>query len=162
MLWLLFKWGLAALLVIVAAAALFAKNEFHVETVIAAPPEKIWSILVDTQRYPKWNPVFIGVDDSYEQNRDIVNTLRFPDDSDVAMKATVKALVTNRELRQKGGVPGFLTFDHRWLLEPLEGGKRFIQHEIDRGLWMWFWNSDWIEPAYSKILDALAERASKQ
>ena len=44
MLWQLLKWGMARLLVVVAVAALFTIKEFHVETVIAAPPEKVWSI----------------------------------------------------------------------------------------------------------------------
>lgn len=32
-----------------------------------------------------------------------------------------------------------------------------IQHEVDRGIGPWFWNSDWIEPAYTATSEALAE-----
>lgn len=162
MLWTLLKWAVPVLLVVVAAAAVFTKKTFHVETVIAAPPAKVWSILVDTRKYSEWNPVFIAVDGSYAQGQTVINTVRFPDGSDVKMGATVKAFDVRTELRQTGGLPGFLTFDHQWLLEEVEGGTRVIQHEVDRGLWLWFWNSDWIEPAYSKVLEALAKRATKE
>lgn len=158
MLWTTFKWGVPLLLAVVAAAAVFTKKTFHVETVIAARPENVWAVLVDTSRYGEWNPVFIAVDGAYAEGETITNTVRFPDGSDVDMAATIKTLSDERELRQTGGVPGFLTFDHQWLLEPTEGGTRVVQHEVDRGIWLWFWNSDWIEPAYERVLEALAKR----
>ena len=151
-------WSLSLLIVILAAAALLTKKTFHVEAVDPAPPEAIWAVLVDTDGYPAWNPVFVAVDGAYVDGGTVINTVRFPDGSDVVMTATVKALVAEQEIRQTGGMPGILTFDHRWLLEPVEGGTRVVQHEIDRGIGLWFWNSDWIEPAYSDVLDALAER----
>ena len=161
MVWTIAKWAGLLLIAVTAAAAVFTKKTFHVETVISAPPETVWSILVDTDRYPDWNPVFVAVDGDYRKGGTVTNTVRFPDGSDVNMKATVEKLVEGREVRQSGGIPGFLTFEHQWLLEPVEGGTRVIQHEVDRGFWLWFWNSDWIEPAYSKVLDALSKRANE-
>lgn len=162
MLWKSLKWGLPLLLVILGAVAVLTQETFHVEAVVPAPPEAVWAVLMDTNRYPEWNPVFVAVDGSYAEGEKVTNTVRFPDGSDVEMTATVKALITDRELRQSGGTPGVLTFDHQWLLEPVEGGTRVVQHEVDRGLGVWLWNSDWIEPAYSGVLDALAERVVGQ
>ncbi len=161
MIWTVLKWGVLPLLLIVAAAALFTKKSFHVETIIAAPPEAIWAILVDTESYSEWNPVFVGIDGKYRENEAVKNSVRFPDGSIVEMQATVQTLTENRELRQSGGMPGLLTFDHQWLLEPVEGGTRVVQQETDRGLWLWFWNSDWIEPAYQSVLAALDQRAKQ-
>ena len=162
MLWKIVKWGVPLLFAIVAAAAVLTKKTFHVETVVAAPPEAVWAVLTDTRRYSDWNPVFVAVDGAYAEGQTVTNTVRFPDGSDVEMAATVKTVSDREELRQTGGIPGFLTFDHQWLLEPVEGGTRVVQHEVDRGLWLWFWNSDWIEPAYSDVLDALAKRVAAQ
>ncbi len=155
------KWGLPLLIAIIAAAAIFTKKTFHVETVVAASPEAVWAVLIDSARYAEWNPVFVAVDGAYIEGQTVTNTVRFPDGSDVDMAATIKTLSDQKELRQTGGMLGFLTFDHQWLLEPVEGGTRVVQHEIDRGFWLWFWNSDWIEPAYSDVLEALAERVKK-
>ena len=44
----------------------------------------------------------------------------------------------------------------------VDGGTRFVQHEADRGIWLWFWNSDWIEPASTRVLEAFTERAAGQ
>lgn len=155
-------WGVPLLLAILAAAALLTHKTFRVEAVVPAAPEAVWAVLIDTGRYPEWNPVFVAVDGTYAEGAKVTNTVRFPDGSDVVMTATVRALVADRELRQSGGMPGVLTFDHRWLLEPVEGGTRVVQHEVDRGIGLWFWNSDWIEPAYSDVLDALARRVAAQ
>ena len=158
----LLKWGIPSLLVAIVAASLLTQKTFHVEAVIPAPPEAVWAVLMDTDRYPEWNPVFVTVAGTYAEGESVTSTVRFPDGSDVGMTATVKTVIANRELRQSGGIPGFLTFDHRWLLEPAAEGTRAIQHEVDRGLGLWFWNSDWIEPAYSDVLDALADRVVGQ
>ncbi len=155
-------WGLPLLLGILVATALLTRKTFHVESVVSAPPEAVWAVLMDTAAYPDWNPVFIAVDGTYADGATVTNTVQFPDGSDVEMAATVKAVVAGRELRQSGGMPGILTFDHRWLLEPVEGGTRVVQHEVDRGIGLLFWNADWIEPAYAEVLDALAERVVAQ
>ena len=162
MLWTTVKWGLPLLLAIVAVAAVFTKKTFHVEAVVSAPPEAVWAVLMDTSSYSEWNPVFVAVDGSYAEGETVKNKVRFPDGSDVEMGATIETLVEGKELRQSGGIPGFLTFDHRWLLQPVDGGTRVTQHEVDRGVWLWVWNSDWIEPAYSEVLDALGKRLEAQ
>lgn len=153
-----FKWVLVPLLFVALAGAVFTKRTFHVEQIIPAAPEKVWAALMDTSSYPSWNPVFVAVEGNYELGGRVKNSVRFPDGSVVDMNAAVRVLEPNAELRQYGGVPGFLTFEHRWLLEPVEGGTKVTQHEIDRGIYLWFWNSDWIEPAYQSVLNALSER----
>ena len=123
-----------------------------------APPEAVWKVLMDVESYPQWNPVFIEVAGVYAEGKEVLNRVREPSGEILEMTATVETLVPGAELRQSGGIPGVLTFDHRWLLEPVEGGTRVIQHEVDRGIGLWFWNADWIEPAYAATNDALAER----
>lgn len=162
MTWAVLKWTLPSLVALLAAAAMFTKKTFHVETIIPAPPETVWTVLMDTESYPIWNPVFVAVDGQYREGATVTNSVQFPDGSVVDMKAKILTLTDNRQLHQSGGVPGFLTFDHQWLLAPVEGGTRVTQHEVDRGIWLWFWDSDWIQPAYQKVLDALLERAVDQ
>ena len=113
---------------------------------------------MDTAAYPEWNPVFVEVDGAFVEGGRVQNTVRDPSGKLLEMTATVTALTPERELRQKGGVPLVITFDHRWILTPIDGGTLVEQLEVDRGFYLWFWDSDWIEPAYSGVLVALAGR----
>ncbi|NOD92410.1 hypothetical protein GS636_06385 [Ruegeria sp. HKCCD4884] len=155
------KWAVPVILMILLAAAALTKKTFHVETVIPVSPAAVWAVLIDTQSYPEWNPVFVAVEGELRSGATVKNLVRFPDGSTVDMSATIKGFEEGRELRQYGGTWGLMTFDHQWLLEPVEGGTRVIQHEVDRGLILWTWNSDWIEPAYQSVLDALAKRVAE-
>lgn len=159
MTWTILKWGVPALALIAVAGAFLTKKTFHVERVIAASPEEIWAVLMDTKAYADWNPVFTNVEGQYIQGARVRNTVLDPDGKALEMTAEVRSLAAARELRQYGGIPGFITFDHRWILEPVDGGTRVIQHEVDRGIYLWFWNSDWIEPSYASVLEALEQRS---
>ena len=79
-------------------------------------------------------------------------------DETLEIDAVVKTVVLGREIRQLGGIPGLLTFDHQWLLEPDGDGTRVIQHEVDRGLLLWLWYSSWIVPSYTGASEALRDR----
>ena len=153
------KWGIPSFIVALVAVAFLTTKTFHVERVIAADEAIIWDILSDTERYQEWNPVFVSVDGAYKEGASLTNTVRFPTGALVEMAAQVKSVTPLREVHQRGGTPGVITFNHQWLLEPIEGGTRVIQHELDRGLYLWFWDSSWIEPAYESVLDALELRA---
>ena len=134
------------------AAALLSHKTYRVERVINAPAEKIWAVLMNTAAYGDWNPVFVKVDGTYRAGSKVQNTFQDPSGKLFEVTNSVVTVTPNRELRQKGGMPGVITFDHQWLLQPVEGGTRVTQFEIDRGIWLWFWNSHWVEPAYEDVL----------
>lgn len=150
-------WVVAPLAVLGAASACTTR-EFHAEAVIPAPREEVWEVLTDTAAYPQWNPVFVKINGAYAEGATVRNSVMFPDGNPVDMEARVTTFAPNRELRQTGGIPLVLTFDHRWLLEPVDGGTRVVQHEIDRGFYLWFWDSSWVEPAYATVMEALSEK----
>lgn len=147
-----------ALVGILVVAALVTSKTFEAEIIIAAPPEKVWAVLMDTDSYPDWNPTFVAVSPPYALGKKISSRVMKPDGAFIDMTPTVTALVANRELRQSGGLPGVLTYHHAWLLEPLNGGTRVRQVDIDRGGFLWFWDSSWVEPAYRRANEALAAR----
>ena len=151
----------AAIVVALAALAglsLATSKTFRVEITIPAPPDAVWAVLTDTAAYPDWNPVFVEVAGSYAEGAKLTNKVRDPDGNILEMTANVETVRPGEELRQTGGIPLVITYDHRWLLTPVDGGTRVVQHEVDRGIFLWFWNSDWIEPSYLKASEALAER----
>lgn len=149
---------IAAPLALLGTVSACTTKEFRAEAVIEAPPERVWAVLTDTAAYSEWNPVFVKVQGGYAEGATVKNSVMFPDGQAVDMDARVEAFIPSRELRQSGGIPLVLTFDHRWILEPIDGGTRVIQHEIDRGIYLWFWNSEWVEPAYQRTVQALKQR----
>ncbi len=153
------KFGIPILSLLTVSSFLTTKT-FHVEIDIAAPPDAVWAVLMDTEAYSEWNPTVVEVQGRYEVGADLPTTVKTPSGDLLDMTNTVRAVEPFRELRQTGGIPAIITYDHRWLLEPIDGGTRAIQHEVDRGGFLWFWNSDWIEPAYAEANEALAKRVA--
>ena len=158
MTWMLLKWVVAPLVLILIILTFTGKKTFHVEIFIPAPPENVWAVLMDTKAFGEWNPVFTKVEGNYRKGGKIKNQVQAPNDQVMNITAAVTELIENKELRQDGGLWGFVTFDHQWLLEPTEGGTKVIQHEVDKGFYMWFWDSSWIEPSYTRVSEALKER----
>ena len=132
MYWTILKIGSLVLVGLVVASLLTTKT-FRVEAVVPATPEDVWAVLTETEHYPEWNPVFVEVVGQYEPGTRVLNKVKDPSGNILEMTATVRTVTPNRESRQTGGTHGIITFDHRWLLEPVEGGSRVIQLEVDRG-----------------------------
>ena len=131
---------------------------FHVEVDVPAPPEAVWAVLTDTERYAEWNPTQVKVVGEHVEGARVTATFAPPDGAPLEIGMNVVEVDPPRLLRQSGGTPGVLTFDHRWILEPTDAGTRVIQHEEDGGIGMWFWDYGWIEPAYERASLALRDR----
>lgn len=137
--------------------ALLGSKTVHTSIVIKAPPAQVWAVLTDAPSYKEWNPTFIDVEGEYEVGKTLTNKVK-EEGKVVTIKSKVIKMDENRELNQFGGIRGVLTFDHRWILEPVEGGTKVIQTETYRGIWVWFWDESWVEPAYSRANEALRDR----
>ena len=136
-------------------------SSVHTERVVPAPPEAIWAVLTDAPGYETWNPVLYQVEGEFREGAELNYQMRQPDGTESAIQATVKKMLPGRELNQGGGVPGLLTFDHRYLLEPVDGGTRVVQHEEYRGVGVLFWDNSWVEPAYASVNEALGRRVAE-
>ena len=152
------KWGTLALVVLAAILTFTGRKTFHVEIFVPAPPEAIWTALTDANAYAEWNPVFVNVKGKFHPGTTVQTTVLQPGKPEIVISSEVRKVVPNKELNQFGGISGIITFDHQWLLEPAEGGTKVIQHEVDRGIYVWFWDSDWVEPSYLKASEALRDR----
>ena len=138
--------------------ALLGQRVVHTEIEIPAPPAEVWAVLSDAAGYAEWNPVIVRVEGEYREGASLSNTVRESPDKESVMTSKVIRFAPERELNQFGGVRGILTFDHQWLLEPIDGGTRVVQHEEYRGIGVWFWDAGWVEPAYSRANEALKQR----
>jgi hypothetical protein len=132
----------------------------HTEITIPAEPEIIWSVLTDASGYKVWNPVLVPIEGDLREGEKLKYQMTQPDGKQSEIMARVKKIVELQELNQSGGIPGILTFDHKWLLDPVDEGTRVTQHEEYRGIWVWFWDAGWVEPAYRKANEALRDRVA--
>lgn len=154
--------SIIAVLLLAVTASACSKKTYRVERVIDAPPQAVWDVLMDTAAYGEWNPVFVKVEGTYVEGGEVVNTFKDPAGKLYDVTNKVKAVVPQKQLRQQGGVPLVITFDHQWLLEPVDEGTKVTQYEVDRGFYVWFWDDSWIIPSYTKTLDALAKHVAEQ
>ena len=152
------KWIAALSGVIVMAFSLLGHGIVHTEIVIPASPAEVWAVLTDGPGYKDWNPVLVPLEGELKQG----NTLKYRMTDNTGKQTQVKSkvieMVEEKKLNQFGGMRGILTFDHQWLLEPVEGGTKVIQHEEYRGIGVWFWDYSWVTPAYNEANEALKNR----
>ncbi len=134
----------------------------HTEIVIPAEPNEVWQVLVDSDSYKDWNPVLVPVSGRLLEGESMVYQMTGPDSSKTQIQAEVVKMEVPKELNQYGGLWGILTFDHYYILEPVEGGTKVTQYEIYRGIGVWFWNASWVEPAYSNVNEALRDQVLKR
>lgn len=108
----------------------------HTEIGILAPAERVWSVLIDTDRWAEWNP-FAAVTGRIAPGERLVVTLTPPGKSAMQFKPTVIRVDPGRELRWLGhlGVRGLFDGEHGFRVVPEDPGRcRFEQFEMFKGL----------------------------
>ena len=141
---------------------LLGRETFHAEITIDATPEEVWSVLTDAPGYAAWNPLLVPVSGDFSEGAEVEYRMTQPNGKQSTMKARVRKVVAPELLGQHAGIPGVLTADHTWRLEPTPGGTRVIQHEVDNGVAMLFWDSSWVQPAYERVNLALKHRVEQR
>ena len=158
------KWMVAAAVLPAAVFVtlyLLGRETFHAEITIEATPEEVWSVLTDAPGYAAWNPLLVPVSGDFSEGAEVEYQMTQPNGRQSTMKTRVTKVVALEELSQHAGYPGVLTADHTYRLEPTQGGTRLIQHEVDNGVAMLFWDSSWVQPAYERVNLALKRRVEQ-
>ena len=103
---------------------------------IAAPPDAVWSVLVDLDRYHEWNPFVVEA--AGEPTVGSVLTVRImpPGDRATTHRPTVVAVEPGRLLRWHGrvAVPGLFDARHEFAVDPQGDGTLLRHSEVFRGL----------------------------
>ncbi len=137
---------------------LMGNKSVHQELTIEAKPEEVWEVLTDFESMATWNKVLIpekGVLDAGEK----IDYLFFQDqDTQSRISANVKRIIPNELIHQTGGIPGILTFNHKYMLKPEGDEVRLIIHEEYRGVGVPFWNPSAVEAAYGRLAQSLRQR----
>lgn len=154
------KWMIAVLVIVVILAMLyfFGRKSVHTQVMIEATPDEVWQVLTDVPRIKEWNEVLIPLEGTLQEGQVVKYEFRQDADNTSQMSATVRKVVEGELLNQSGGMPGILTFDHRYILEAAEGRTRIVIHEDYKGIMVPFWNPAPVEKAYVRLLNALKDR----
>lgn len=128
------------------------------ELVINASPEKVWQVLTNTDAYAEWNPTMQLVKGEVKVGNSV--TYKFTQNANTSydVPITVKQIIPNKLLNQKGGTPLILTYDHKYTLIP-EGDKtKVIISEDYSGIGVNFWNPEPVGKAYGTLNEALKRK----
>lgn len=113
---------------------------------IAAPPEKVWAVLVDLAAYPDWNLYAVKVEGKPELGEQIRVTIVQEDwKQPLVVMPTITRVDRGREFGWHGslGLPGIHETDHYFQMEPLgAGGTRLHHAEEFRGWLAWLLGSE--------------------
>ena len=131
------------------------------EIIIPASPDKIWAVLIDTDGYKEWNPVFVPLKGRLEQVEEgeiltWLYTQRGQDPIETEMK--VVKFVEDKQLNQQGGIWGILNVNHNWFLDPVPEGTRVTNREEWSGIGVLFWDYSWVEPTYKEMNENLKKQ----
>lgn len=148
--------GIIVLLIIL----VFTGNKsVHHEVNIESSSGTVWKTLTEMDKYPNWNPVMELLEGEVKEGNQV--KYRFTQDENTASEigATVKQIIPEKLLNQKGGIPLVLTFDHKYILEPSGDGTKVTIHEDYKGIGVNFWNPAPVEAAYGRLNEALKKQA---
>ena len=112
-------------------------HELHSEIEIDAPPESVWQVLVDLDRYGEWNPFIVSAAGRVEVGERLTNRMQPPGGKALTFKPIVTVVEPTTTLEWLGrlGLPGIFDGRHRFDLAPNgRGGTRLTQSEQFDGI----------------------------
>ncbi len=112
-------------------------HEIRTEIEIAAKPEQVWSLLIDFNAYPQWNPFIRSLAGVVKNGERLTAFIQPSGTKGMTFRPTVLAALPNQELRWLGHLllPGIFDGEHYFQIESIEQNRvRFIQGEKFSGL----------------------------
>lgn len=106
------------------------------EALIPAPPEKVWVVLSDFNRYAEWNPLNTAAKGEGRLGAKISMTIFNPlqPDKPLKMPMRITAFEPGKYLEWVGSVPFIFRGEHSFRLSPEGGGTRLVHCEELSGL----------------------------
>lgn len=112
--------GIGAALGLAGIGVLLAVQEdWNVSAVIIidAPPEAVWQVLTDTERYPEWNPYISRLEGTLALGETVEIEAVQEDGSRGTIPVVIVAFEPNRKLMWHGGSLPMGRGEHRYILE---------------------------------------------
>lgn len=106
------------------------------EIQIAASPERVWSILIDLDKYSEWNPFIKNAKGKVREGERLEVLISPPNGNEMTFKPTVKTVIENSEFSWLGRFlfPGVFDGEHIFSITGNEIGSILVQKEKFSGL----------------------------
>lgn len=152
------KWifVLLSLTLILGLLLMLGRKSVHTEIWVEAEVAELWAALTKPAQIHKWNNVLVPIDGTLKEGHTIQYEFYQNEGGKAAViSARVKKVETSQLINQSGGIPGLLTFDHKYIIEPQGAKIKVTIHEEYRGIMVPFWNPAPVEKAYTRLLQSL-------
>lgn len=133
---------------------------YEVEATIDAAPAAVWEILVDTSKWPEWDPFCERIEGEVALGAKLKAFTKLQPGRGFGLKVT--ELTPNRRMIWSGGMPlGLFTGVRTYALEEKDGGTRFSMSEEFGGpmLFMIKGSIPDMNEAFQSFADGLKKRA---
>ncbi len=107
--------------------------EIYTEIIIDATPEQIWTVLMDFESYPSWNPFIKEI----KGEKKLSTTLEVHFDGGMVFRPKVTSFTANKRFSWLGRLflPRLFDGEHIFEIEAIsETQVRFVHREVFRGL----------------------------
>lgn len=105
---------------------------YEAESLIAAPPEQVWPVLVAADEWPRWSSGVTAVEGAIADGARLKVTAAATPGR--AFPVTVRELAPPRRMVLRGGMPlGLFVGERTYTLAAEEGGTRFTMRETYTG-----------------------------
>lgn len=117
-------------------------KEIRTEIDVSASPHRIWQVLTDFAMYPEWNPFIRMIEGKVLEGSKLHLHIITPAGVKRKYSPKVTRVVAERELRWLGRVPGLLSGEHIFVIEPRSNySVHFVHKEIFSGILTPFFGS---------------------
>ena len=138
-------------------------KEIRTEIDIGASPLRVWQVLTNFARYPEWNPFIRKVEGEPVEGAKLHIHITTPAGANRDYSPTVIRVVAERELRWLGKMPGLLSGEHIFAIEPVSDKSVHLVHrEVFGGLLTSFFGSSLdndVKKGFEEMNAALKKRA---
>ncbi len=98
-------------------------RDFSISTSINAPPQRVWEVLYDAERWHEWTPSVTSVE-LLDKSLAIGSSAIVRQPERPPSKLKVTALEPGRSFTWAGGIPGIVFVHAHHMVEPAPGGAR--------------------------------------
>jgi len=104
-------------------------KEYATGSMISAPPERVWAVLIDAAGYRDWNPEIIGIDGAFALGARITAHVRLGDGAVRVVPQRVVEFEPPRRMVWQGGLPlGLFVGRRTFTVTPVADGVEFHMH----------------------------------